>query len=72
MPHMLEYLETDPDLAICWHFSKCDSRTRALVQIGENAVALVDSYPRTARERTKLRQQLSQSMVFFLFLFILS
>lgn len=60
---MLEYLKTDPDLVNCWHFAKLDSRTKALVQIGENAVSLVDSYPATARERTALRGKLSESMI---------
>jgi hypothetical protein len=58
----LEYLNSDPDLLNCWHFAKLDSRSRALVQMGENAVSLVNSYPATARERTTLRQHLSQSM----------
>lgn len=61
--HMLEYLKTDPDLVNCWHFAKLDSRTKALVEIGQNAVSLVQSYPATARERTALRGKLSESMI---------
>lgn len=44
-----------------WHISRLDLRTQTLLKIGENAAALVDSYPATARERTTLRQHLCQS-----------
>ena len=46
----LEYLKTDPDLANCWHFAKLDRRSRALIEIGENAISLVNSFPATAPE----------------------
>jgi hypothetical protein len=49
----------------CWHFARLDRRSQALTQIGENAVALVNSYRKTAPERTALRQQFSQSMPSF-------
>ena len=58
----LEYLKTDPDLLNCWHFAKLDRRSRTLIDIGQNAISLVNSYPATAPERTVLRQYLSQSM----------
>lgn len=61
---LVEYDAIDPDLFQSWHLSRLDQRTQTLVKVGENAVALVDSYPATAPERVTLRQQLSQSMLF--------
>ena len=63
---LISYLELDAfdaDLVNCWHFARLDMNTRTLADIGENAVSLVDSLPATAKERTSLRQQFSQSML---------
>ena len=64
----LEYLKSDPGLLSSWHLAKLDRKSRTLVQVGENAISLVNSYPATAAERTTLRQYLSQSMLFLLVL----
>lgn len=59
---LVEYDALDPDLFNCWHFSRLDQCSRTLVDIGENAVSLVNSFPGTAAERTALRQSLTKSM----------
>lgn len=58
-----EYEDIDPDLLQSWHLSRLNLRTQTLVKVGENAAALVDSYPATAPERITLRQHLCQSML---------
>jgi hypothetical protein len=62
----IEFDAVDADFVHRWHLSKLDTKTRALIQIGKNAAALVASYPATAPERTTLRQQLCQGMRFLL------